>query len=331
MKKSAGWLKLLSGALLALLLVMIYALSVIAAVNGATGGDDVRIEYEVKLKLPLAQLETVWAWAQARYTDCTWLNQEGYIFSAAFGDEDFTDTYFDTPDLRMLAAQGGVRHRVRVVHSGPAARKDNRQLLQVKLDRSDGVGLARSEIKFQVPASGSGQSLDDAHPLLSLIMKSEREEFEAVFRALDIDPHTMQPILTLRQNRRRIYLSDQQGAFATLTFDLCSTTSWGADLQWAEIELELDENRYTGADDTERQRMGRVIRAIQSDLQQTFPAIEQDQTPKYNTAFARIEAAHWLPLRQWLQWRTHAADLVAVAMLCVVTVCSAVWYRGQRW
>ncbi len=303
------------------------------AVYSATGVDDdgVRIEYETKLRVPLEQIEEVWQWLELRYADTLWLNQEGYVFQATFGDEDFTDMYFDTPDLQMLTAEGGVRHRKRVVHSGPAVDKAGRQLLQIKLDHGDVTGVARAEIKFEVPPRGNGSSLDDAHPMLSLVHQSQREEFYAVFRAMGIDAYTMRPVLTLQQNRRRIYLDDQIGAFATLTLDLCSTNSWGTDLRWAEAELELNEIRYTEAGEAERQRMERVIETIQSDLQQTFPAIVQDQTPKYNTAFAAIEAATWLPVRRLIQWRMDAVDFIAVVLVSLVTMCGAIWYGGRRW
>ncbi len=328
----------LLGTLLVLGWFVFYRLPLLSAsvteqgvVHRVTADDGARIEYETKLRVPLEHLDEAWAWLQVRYADCSWLNQEGYVFQAEFGDEDFTDTYFDTPDLRMLADEGGVRHRRRVIHSGPATNKDGRQLLQIKLDHGDVTGVARAEIKFEVPARGAGRSLDDAHPLLSLVEKSQHDEFYAVFRALNIDPYGMRPILTLEQNRRRIYLNDQVGAFATLTLDLCSTSSWGVNLRWAEAELELNEIRYTEANEAERQRMARVIEKIQADLQLAFPTIVQDQTPKYNTAFAAIAAATWLPVRQLIQWRLSAADFIAIGLILLVTVCSAIWHVGRRW
>lgn len=328
-----SWLLLIS--LLAFLLLPApYAFPASAAVTDQDSShyapdmdvDGARIEYEVKLKVPIDQIDGVWEWLETRYADPSWLNQVGYVFQVAFGDEDFTDTYFDTPGLHMLSRDGGVRHRTRVVNSGPAMEKDGRQLLQIKLDRDDATQVARSEIKFEVPTRGEGSSIDAAHPLLSLVNKDQREEFNAVFRALDIDPYEVQPVLTLQQNRRRIYLEDQVGGFATLTLDLCSTKSWGTNLKWAEAELELNEIRYTAADEAERHRMERVIEEIQKDLQRTFPTIVQDQTPKYNTAFAAIRSATWLPVRRLVQWRMTATDFMALLLISLVTVCGALWY-----
>ena len=301
-------------------------------VRTSTGGDgdDTRIEYEVKLRTPLEQTDAVWEWLQMRYADSSWLNQDGYVFQAMFGDEDFTDTYFDTPNLHMLAEMGGVRHRRRVVHSGPAKDKDNRELIQIKLNRGDAIGLARSEIKFDVSTRRNGKDGDNGHPMLGLVKKNQREEFKAVLQFMDVDPYIMRTILVLEQNRRRVYLSDQEGAFATLTLDLCSTNSWRVDLRWAEVELELNEIRYTEATEADRQKMARVIGQIQEDLQQTFPQIVMDQTPKYNTAFAAIEATTWLPLRQLILWEMSIADFTVILLVSLLTVCSAIWYGG-RW
>jgi hypothetical protein len=293
--------------------------------------DGTRIEYEVKLRVPLEEMEAVWVWLQMRYADPSWLNVDGYVFQASFGDEDFTDTYFDTPDLRLLEREGGVRHRVRVVHTGPADSKDGRELLQVKLDRGDIAGVARSEIKFDVARPGDGSAVDEAHPLLSLVRKRQREEFATVFSSLRVNPYDMYPVLTITQNRRRIYLSDQDGAFATLTLDLCATNDWGVNLRWSEVELELNEIRYTEADGANRERMERVVALVQADLLAIFPNIVPDQTPKYNTAFTSIEATTRLPLRRLIKWRITLSDFLIIAAASLLAVCGTLGYAAHRW
>lgn len=303
---------------------------------GAQDGDDVRIESEIKLKVPLEQSEEVWAWLQERYSDASWLDGNGSNFYATFGNEDFTDIYFDTPDLVMLAEQNGVRHRIRTVHSGPAIEKDGRELLQLKLNREDPTGVARSEIKFDVLPRSRIRTNDDVHPMIGLIDRSRREELRALFRSWDIDPDAMRPVLILEQNRRRVYISDQSGAFATLTLDLASTSSWGTDLHWAEMELELNEIRYTEADLATRQWMEQIMATIQRDVQQTFPEIVQDQTPKYNTTFGAIEAETWLPVRFLIRWGLSMSDFIAVMAIGALALFGLApygvvqWYRRRR-
>lgn len=322
--------------LLLLFLVTFLALLPTAAAQDETGfgaqdGDAVRIESEIKLKVPLQQSEDVWEWLQRRYTDASWLDRDGANFYASFGDEDFTDIYFDTPNLVMLAEQSGVRHRSRIVHSGPASEKDERELLQLKLNREDPTGVARSEIKFDVSPRARIRTNEDVHPMLGLIGRTDREQLKALFQSWDINPNAMQPVLTLEQNRRRVYISDQAGAFATLTLDLCSTSSWGTDLHWAEMELELNEIRYTQADQATRLWMEQLIATIQSDLQQAFPEIVQDQTPKYNTAFDAIEAQTWLPVRFLIRWGLSMSDFMATVAVGGLALLGLAWYGAARW
>jgi hypothetical protein len=296
-----------------------------------TTNDDnnIRIEYEIKLRLPLEQIDDVWDWLLVRYEEVSWLNDEGYIFAAEFGDEDFTDTYFDTPDLMILSENNGVRHRMRTVHSGPAIEKDDRQLIQLKLDRGDATGAARSEIKFNVSSGDDRKGADDSHPLVGLVKNNQRGEFKTMLYTRHIDPYQLKPLLTLRQNRRRIYLNDQNGAFATLTLDLCSTKSWGANLKWAEMELELNEIRYTEANSEVRQKMERIIAKIQSDIQQVFPVIVPNQTPKYNTAFASIEEATWVPVKQIFRRGISADGFSVISIIFTVVLFAGIFYLGR--
>jgi len=292
--------------------------------------NNIRIEYEIKLRLPLEQIDEVWDWMHVRYKDVSWLNGEGYLFTGEFGDEDFTDTYFDTSDLMLLSENNGVQHRMRTVHSGPAIEKDDRQLIQIKLDRGDVTGAARSEIKFNVSSGDDRKGANDSHPLVGLVKRNEVGKFKTTFYTRNIDPYKLRPILTLNQNRRRIYLSDQNGAFATLTLDLVSTRSWGTNLKWAELELELNEIRYTEANSEIRQKMERVIEKIQGDIQQVFPAIVPNQTPKYNTAFISVEEAAWLPLRQVIHWGISADGFSVVTIVLQIVLVAGLFYLGRK-
>lgn len=290
---------------------------------------NIRIEYEIKLRLPLEQIDDVWDWLLVRYKDFSWLNGEGYLFSGEFGDEDFTDTYFDTSDLTILAENNGVRHRMRTVNSGPASEKDGRQLIQIKLDRGDATGAARSEIKFNVSMGDDRKGANDSHPLVGLVKTNEVGKFKTTFYTHNIDPYKLRSVLTLNQNRRRIYLSDQNGAFATLTLDLVSTKSWGTNLKWADLELELNEIRYTEANPEIRQKMERIIEKIQGEILQAFPMIIPNQTPKYNTAFTSIEEESWLPLRQVIRWGISADSFSILSIIFIIILFSAIFYLGR--
>jgi len=275
----------------------------------AHGDNIVRIEDEAKLRVPEDQVEQVWNWLVEHYRDCTWLDRDGRRFSTTLGDEHFADTYFEEPGLKLLDSNSGVRHRRRVVVSGSATRKDGRALLQIKLSRDDPTGLARSEIKFKVDPPEQARTQDDLHPLVGLVSRDERPALKQRLCDVGIDPYCLRPVLTVGQVRRRVYLADQGGAFATITLDQCTVDDYGADLHWTEIELELNEIRYTEVDEAQRKWMKGVQQTIRDDLLARWPGIVQDQTPKYTKAFLGLEAATWLPLRTMIRWQLSPSEM----------------------
>lgn len=290
-----------------------------------TDSNALRIEWEAKLLVPLDEMEAVWTWLEQRYRDTSWLNSDAQQFTAAFGNEDFSDTYFDTPELELLHDLSGIRHRIRTIRSGPSMDKDGRELVQLKVNRRDETGLARSEIKFVVTNKPEFKSNDDTHPLLRLIKGKDRPDFKAEANLIGINPYELRPVLTLKQNRRRVYLADQMGAFATLTLDDCATTSWGTDVRWVEIELELSEIRYTEADMPGRAAMEAVIDAIQRDMEQAFPSLAADVTPKYNKAFAAIEEESWLPVRRLHQWKMRPDEFIAWMAIGLLAIAAGLY------
>lgn len=301
---------------------------------GARGHNVVRVENEAKLAVPREITEQVWQWLRKRYADPGFLNRDGHQFTVTFGDEKFVDRYFDAPELKFLEWQSGVRHRSRTVMEGSATRKDGRQLVQLKLNRSDATGLERTEIKFAVKPR-PGVAPEDETMLLALVDKDDRADLAQRILELGVDPNQLRPILTIDQNRRRVYLADQQGAFATITLDMVACDAWWQALRFTEIELELNEVRYTEADAKLRAWMNEMNRVIQADLIAKFPTIVQDQTPKYNKAFHRLEEGMplGLPLRRMIGWKLTPNDVVGLALVlvgCVGALVAMVVVRRRR-
>jgi hypothetical protein len=303
------------------LVISVFASTALAQSSefSAEGSNVVRIENEAKLKVPQEITEQVWTWLQERYKDSTWLNRDGRTFTSTFGDEIFVDRYFDTPDLKLLGLESGVRHRSRIVTEGSAKRKDGRQLVQVKLSRHDGVGLERSEIKYTVDTPAGVDSANETS-VLSLLDRSDRAAMSRRLADIGVDPTQLRPMVTLDQNRRRVYVADQNGPFATVTLDMVSTSGWWQSVAFTEIELELNEIRYTEADEKTRLWMHALNEVIQADLVARFPGIAQDQTPKYNKAFARLETGmpFGLPVRQFIRWHLTATGVLSSVTLVLV-------------
>src|SRR5262245_42411233 len=75
----------------------------------AAGFDNMRIEQEEKLFVPLEIADEVLAFIKSRYfDDKARIAELDPHLTSSWDTEDFTDVYYDTPSLQMLARQSGV-------------------------------------------------------------------------------------------------------------------------------------------------------------------------------------------------------------------------------
>ncbi len=228
-----------------------------------------RLETEYKLAVPTGQAGPVWRWLQTRYAvDKPRALGAGWM--SARGEETFRDRYFDVPAGTLLRARAGLRHRQRFDTTGQLIK----QLVQLKIT-DDAGGLLRQELKFK-PVEGATA----ATPLAELLRPADRADFDAALAALHVRPADLRLAFVLAQRRRRLYLRQDGEDFSTITLD-SSYHVGGAPATFTEIEVELNEKRYTGASETDRARMRVVLEGIRADLFRQFPDLRQDQRPKY--------------------------------------------------
>ena len=260
--------------------------------NTVEGFNATRFENEYKLFVPDAQVKPLWDYLNKRYGQGIMLpSQNGVRLTAVFADEFFTDVYFDTPSFTLLKMKSAVRHRSREIPGQPQNRKDGRQLMQIKLNMP-GEELTRTEVKFPIKYY-EVESQEDKHPVIGIIDRDHRADFSERVRAAGIDPWSLREALTLIQRRRRVYLSDSIGAYATVTVDETSSKKFWLESKFTEVELELNEIRYSSADSAARAYMQHVTDAIKADIMNALPGIVQDQTPKYNKSYDRLVASSW--------------------------------------
>lgn len=302
-----------------------------------------RIESEVKIRVPAEAVESVWSYLQERYLGPdgpVFLEGEGgRRFRATASEEFFLDRYFDTPELAVAAASSGVRHRTRAIPDDPEAEKHGRQLLQVKLPARDGVAENRTEIKFEIRDRTSRNAPDfgsraDRHPLLGLVRPGDRGALHEVVARIGVDADHLAEGIELLQRRRRVYLSDAEGPFATLTLDDVTAQLGPLRVPFHEIELELNENRYTRAAAGTRRAMEAVNATMRRDLLDSIPGLAVDLTPKYEKGLAALEARYpgfpWLLRARLAPMRTLAlASLGALALWGVGTTLARS-RRGDR-
>lgn len=259
---------------------------------GASSEDAVRIEAEYKLAVPDGEADAVWAYLQSRYSsdaEESLFEDVSGEFVTTFSTEEFLDTYYDTPELALLEQNGGIRHRRRYYPDNPDAEKHGRELIQVKLSFDD-EGVNRAEIKFPVKYYKSKKTPADFHPLLGIVDRDERPALVDRIASIGISVNDLRPTLTLSQTRRRVYISRDGSAFATITLDHVSVSKWWAKASFDELELELNEIGYTEGTAEERAFMESVNVRMKADLFERFPGLVQNQTPKYNKSFAAIDA-----------------------------------------
>lgn len=258
-----------------------------------------RIEQEDKLLIPLDKAEEVWNFLHDRYVlDSEALKQLDPLLSSYYHEEEFTDTYFDTPDLRLLSMQSGVRHRRRINLTDPDDRKSGRELMQIKLNDISQNILERGEIKFKIKHLITKNSFEDNHPMLGIVKSSQREDFKQRLKSIGLEPLSMQPILTVHDLRKRIYITRDSKPFMSISFDSASASIWWAKTKFVEIEPELNEIVFTEADQETKKYMEAILHKITAEIKQQFPYIETNLTPKYNKSFYSLEAQ--LPVLRFL-------------------------------
>ena len=269
-------------------LLLLCALGVARAQEAAAPAPP-RLESEWKLDVPAGSEEEVWAWLVRRYSagPGSILPELGQGFSASTSDEDFLDDYFDDTKFSLLRLEAGLRHRGRWFREDTTNRKHGRELLQLK-----GAGSqVRTEQKWDVrPLADEWRNDPEENvPGMQLLARGERDELRAALKAMGVDADDLIHALQIQQRRRRVYVAQGGSAYATITLDEARPRKLWWRTSFAEIELELNEIRYTAASPAEREVMEQKNARIAGDLMQAFPGIRRDQTPKYNKAFARLE------------------------------------------
>ncbi len=268
----------------------------------------VRIEDDFNLQYEVGKSEELVNYLKGKYVDDgSFAKSLGPNYTGSFGDEDFTDTYFDTPDLDLYKRGISLRYRIRVNRLDPENRKNGRKLIQLKLSGDDKFADkdnsgSRNEIKFDVVSKKSNSSADDRHPVMSLVEPSERDAFKARLDELGIDPYKLRPILTLNQRRRRVYINRDDATFISFSMDDAKSSLWWSRVQFSQLEVELNEMAYTESDKNSKEAMQEIRKGMIGDLRNKFAYLSHDQSAKYNKAFDLLAAKiPWM--RFWIKIR----------------------------
>lgn len=243
---------------------------------------DGRIESEFKLSVPKEIEAKVWEFLTEEFDDLG-IKKIDTSFTATMAQEIFYDQYFDDENKTLFQAKAGVRFRQRFV-----ADTLSKQLLQLKLPLNDTTGVARQEIKFNVYTKIKKSDRQAMHPFWRYVRPKNREEVNLHIANHDLTGNDLRPAVKVRQDRKRIYVSEKGIPFLTMTFDeVCSF--YFPYPCYTELELELNEIRFTDGDAEERDRMERINQTVKDKILNQFSALKQDQTPKYNKMVLLLE------------------------------------------
>lgn len=281
--------------------LLLLAVALLASTGLARAEDKaIRIEQEDKLLVPQEKTAAVWQWLQQTYIENQAVSLLDPKITARGSEEKFTDTYYDTPQLKLLDHKNSVRHRKRENLTDPADRKSDQELIQIKINGVGDNQFTRGEYKFEVDLANN--YLSDLHPLLSIMKKKQRNEFTNRLKELEIPVNSLRPVLVLNDLRKRIYFEKEAVPFISISLDQATATRWWVKTEFTEVESELNEVTYTASDEAARKYMEEINHQIINQLKQQFPEIHSDLTPKYNKAFLGIELK--LPFWRWLiKWK----------------------------
>ena len=240
-----------------------------------------RIESEYKISVPNEQQESLWSFLQSIFVN----NAKGILpknTSTEIATEVFYDTYFDDVQETLLGYQAGARYRERYVQDSLI-----KTLLQLKVPTLDELGIARKEHKFSPENKFDINDRTGLHPFLKHVKQKDVNDVDLILGQFGTSSRKMQESIKLKQVRRRIYISDPEGALMTFTLDEVSAFHFPY-TQFVELELELNEVRYTDADFEGQSELEKINAKAKDVIFAQFQNIKQDQTPKYNKMHAAL-------------------------------------------
>ena len=245
-----------------------------------------RIESEFKLAVPEGQEEALWQFLQTNFSTEI-LRKQNPELSCTSETEFFLDQYFDDEKENLLAQNVGVRFRQRFL--GDSLIKT---LVQLKLPGEDSTGVARQEVKFSIYKKTKRGDRLAMHPFWRHIKPKDRDDVRRFLSPLGIRADELRPALKLEQLRRRVYISEEGQAMVTITLDRVSSAYFPYP-SFTEMEIELNEVRYTGAGPAERERLEKFNAEVKQKIMAAFPGLKQDQSPKYNKMYDLV-GGNWL-------------------------------------
>lgn len=253
-----------------------------------------RKESEFKLAVPEIEVERLGEFLLTTFNG-SYCVVGADTLSVDRSEELFTDVYFDTREKELLNQQIGLRYRKRYIENELLS-----ELIQLKLPHSTD-GVLRQEIKFDVVSKIDFLDERASHPLLQCINLVDRDRLSFYLRKYEVNVKDLRKALSLKQLRQRTYFADKKGSVATITLDEVNDKTLPYQ-GFTELEIEINEIRYTSANLEERQYLEGIVEQLKHKIISTFPALRIDQTPKYNKLAGMLDENVYSKLSNYGMW-----------------------------
>ena len=263
-----------------------------------------RLENEYKLAIPQEDVKNLWQYLKDEFCK-EQLTITGHLLKGVESVEKFQDVYYDNAEQDLIQYNIGLRYRKRY--------KDDvllKTLIQLKTPYSSDA-VVRNEFKFE-PVKKKNKDIYARHPLLKYLDKSSIESLAFELSPYKVRLKDLRVSVNLEQIRSRIYLSDTNGeSVATLTLDEVSNYFFPYQT-YAEMELEINEVRYTHAEEEEKKMLVDINEYLKNSIQEKFVNLEIDQRPKYNKMKELIDASIMSKMRGFYMWIIFGMILIMV-------------------
>lgn len=312
----------------ALVFVSLMSVCAVASAQDAAKGFEVdteaavpvRLENETMFAVPMDRVEPLWNFLRERFQGTQSL--VGYNLRTVESVEQFADTYFDTPDRKLLHQWAGLRRRQRIGEGG-----EKKELIQLKVtpryleDKND---QNRYEVKF-ARRHDSGREADDVNEILSLVRHSQKDALRENLAKLGVKVEKLERFMSLRQERRRIYFRVGDRQLFTITLDITNARALWATGEFGQLEFEISENAFSNADPAERERLLTLQKTLMELVESQTGKLVQDQAPKVVKMYEQFENRNFLgrlaiDFQIWVY--------LAIGFALFITL-SAAWNRRQ--
>ena len=265
-----------------------------------------RLEKESKYLIEDVDKETLTGMLDTLFAEGSLFIKKTGINSRA-STERFVDEYFESTNNALRNQSLSLRYRQRQV-----SKNQEKKLVQFK-GLVTGLSNVQFEYKFDVPEFVDRNNIYARHPLLGYVDKDDRERLTYELARFDIVAEELNSALSLSQKRQRWYLSDAKGDLLTVSLDYVRLRSFPFH-EFTELEIEINENRYTNGDKAERAyvdtKQTQVIELINKEL----PLMTVDQRSKYEKMVALVENSLVSKVKSKFVWVMYAVIVFLAAI-----------------